>query len=332
MELIEAYILEVTRRLPEKKRQEAEKELRVTIAEMLPEDCSEEETKAALEKLGSPVIVASRFHKQPLYLIGPRYFDVYVTYVKKIVPIAAALAFIFGLIDSLTDYSSGQELIKLVIKSFMNGFGSAFDVAVQVVVWVTIIFAIMERTNKEKSEQPLTTKFKEWTVNDLKAVKAAPEKKAISKSEVIWGAIWIVVWANMYYYANHWIGIYEENGNGLTFVTAVFNQKVLFHYWYSIVIIIGLEVALILFKIIKGHWTKSLAIYNAVVEVISSIVFIVILVNPHLLNRSFVTYASQHWSVPSNQLVSGFVITGIFIFVISAVFNSFDGFRKASMG
>ena len=329
MKLLDTYILEVTRRLPEKKRAQAERELRTTIKEMLVEDASEEDVKAALEKLGSPALVASHYHKQPMYLIGPRYFDVYVMFLKRIIPIAAMFSLVWGIIDSFIGYDGGQEMVQFVIKSFAQSVGNTIELCFQVFFWLTLIFAILERTDKDKDEQPLTMKLKKWTVDDLKTVKAPPKKRAISKSEVFWGFIWTAVWAMLYFYANQFIGIYEDSGNGLTFVTAVFNQKVLLHYLPAVVLVIILEVSLILYKFISGQWTKKLAIYNAAVEVISSLVFMIILVNPNLLNQGFITYMSNHFSVEANQMASGFVIGGIFIFVISAAINSFDGFRKA---
>ena len=77
MKLIEVYIQEVTRRLPEKNREDIALELRSTIEDMLPDDYREEDVKSVLEKLGNPAILASGYRDQPMYLIGPRYFDVY---------------------------------------------------------------------------------------------------------------------------------------------------------------------------------------------------------------------------------------------------------------
>ena len=77
MNLIEVYIQEVTRRLPEKSREDIALELRSTIEDMLPDDYNEEDVKLVLEKLGNPASLASGYQDQPMYLIGPRYFDVY---------------------------------------------------------------------------------------------------------------------------------------------------------------------------------------------------------------------------------------------------------------
>lgn len=84
MNLIEIYIYEVTRRLPEKNREDIALELQSTIEDMLPVDYSEKDVKMVLEKLGSPVTLASGYGDRPMHLIGPRYFNVYVTLLKMI--------------------------------------------------------------------------------------------------------------------------------------------------------------------------------------------------------------------------------------------------------
>ncbi len=52
MNLIDLYIQEVAKRLPEKNREDITLELRSTIDDMLPEDYNEEDVKSVLEKLG----------------------------------------------------------------------------------------------------------------------------------------------------------------------------------------------------------------------------------------------------------------------------------------
>ncbi|MEB9851781.1 hypothetical protein P4K42_32030, partial [Bacillus cereus] len=73
MNLIDLYIQEVAKRLPEKNREDITLELRSTIDDMLPEDYNEKDVK----KLGSPVSLANGYLDRPMHLIGPRYFDVY---------------------------------------------------------------------------------------------------------------------------------------------------------------------------------------------------------------------------------------------------------------
>ncbi len=88
MNLIDVYIHEVTRRLPEKSREDIALELRSTIEDMLPDDYTEKDVEEVLSKLGNPAVLASNYSEKPMHLIGPRYFDVYVTLLKMIIPIA----------------------------------------------------------------------------------------------------------------------------------------------------------------------------------------------------------------------------------------------------
>lgn len=49
---------------------------------MLPDNYNEDDEKRVLEKLGSPVSLANGYLDRPMHLIGPRYFDVYLTLLK----------------------------------------------------------------------------------------------------------------------------------------------------------------------------------------------------------------------------------------------------------
>jgi len=70
MNLIEIYIQEVTRRLPEKSRGDIALELQSTIEDMLPENYSEQDVKTSLAQLGSPATFANGYLDRPMHLIG----------------------------------------------------------------------------------------------------------------------------------------------------------------------------------------------------------------------------------------------------------------------
>ena len=72
-----------------------------------------------------------------------------------------------------------------------------------------------------------------------------------------------------------------------------------------------------------------MAIFNAVNELIATMVFIVILSNPNLIHPKFLTYMTDLFSMTEGQLTAWIVGGGISIFVVFAVFNIFDGFRKS---
>ncbi|MEC2078144.1 HAAS signaling domain-containing protein [Metabacillus fastidiosus] len=331
MNLIEIYIQEVTRRLPEKNRDDIALELRSTIEDMLSDDYSEEDVKAALEKLGNPATLASRYKDRPMHLIGPRYFDVYVTLLKMILPIATVISLISIIPEYFIDYHGEEAVINVVLDLIGLGIWKIIEVGIQVFFWLTLVFAILERTDKGKEEHPLTASLKKWTPDDLKNIAYIPKKKAISKFEVFGSLMWTAIWATIYFYAHHLLGVYERDGNGLEFVTPSLNQEALLQYWPIVLVIIGLEIALALYKLIKGQWTKRMAISNTVLQLIATVVLIVILLNPNLLNKDFLTYMMDLFTVTNHQLQMWIVGGGILIFIISAAISVFDGFRKASI-
>lgn len=329
MNIIEIYIQEVTRRLPEKSREDIGLELRSTIEDMLPDDYTEENVKVVLEKLGNPVTLASRYRDRPMHLIGPRYFDIYVSLLKMIIPIATVIAIISMIAEYFISYSGEEAVINVVLSVLGEGIARIFDVGLNVFFWLTLVFAIIERTDKEKDTQPLTTAFKKWTPDDLKNIPNISKKRAISKVEVFGSLMWTTIWATLYFYANHLVGVYEGNGERLEFVTPVFNPEILLSYWLIVLVVIGLDIALALYQLIKCQWTKKMAIFNAVNELIATIVFIVILSNPNLIHPKFLTYMTDLFSMTEGQLTAWIVGGGISIFVVFAVFNIFDGFRKS---
>lgn len=329
MNLIEIYIQEVTRRLSENNREDIALELRSSIEDMLPEDYTEDDVKKVLERLGNPASLASGYHDRPMYLIGPRYFDLYVSLFKLILPIASVIALISMIASYFFSYNGEEAILNIVIKVFAEGIWFLIEVGIQVAFWLTLTFAIIERLDKGKDMEPLTMNYTKWTPDDLKNVTIIPMKRSISKGEVYFSLIWTAIWATVYFYAQQLLGIYVNKGNGLEFVTPALNQDVLLSYWPFVVSVIGLEIALAFFKLIKGQWTRKLAIFNTVYEVIATVVIIVIMINPNMFQLEFTSYMADLFSITIEQFKNRVISGVIFLFVIFGVFNVYDGFRKA---
>lgn len=329
MNLIEVYIQEVTRRLPEKNRADIALELRSTIEDMLPDEYSEEDIKEVLKKLGNPAALAAGYRDQPMHLIGPRYFDVYVSLLKMILPIAAAIALISMAAEFIFDFSQGDTIVNVMLHFMGEGIWRLIEVAIQVFFWLTIVFAMIERVDKGKDQHPLSPSLKPWTPDDLKNITYIPKKKAITKFEVFGSLMWTAIWATLYFYADRLIGIYRGGGEDLEFKIPAVNQEVLLSYWPIVVVIIALEVGLALYKLIAGQWTKRMAIYNTGLELFAAIVFIFIVLNPNLLQQEFVAYMADLFSISAaqfkNWLIGGMIIT----FLIYDGISIYDGIRKS---
>ncbi|PEJ75760.1 hypothetical protein CN888_06355 [Bacillus wiedmannii] len=331
MNLIDIYVEEVAKRLPEKNREDIILELRSTIEDMLPTDYNEDDEKRVLEKLGSPVSLANGYLDRPMYLIGPRYFDVYTTLLKMIIPIAAVIALIAMVAENFVGYDGEQAVLNVILNLIGKGIGEIIEVGLHVFFWLTLVFAILERTDKDKGTEPLTTSLKKWTPDDLKNISYIPKKKAISKFEVFGGLMWTAIWATLYFYANHLVGVYSSTGSGLKFVAPTFNQDVLLQYWLIVVMIIVFEIAISLYKLVQGQWTKRLAIGNTILQIAGTIVFIIIVVNPHIFTDGFITFVANVFTISLEELKKWLIGGGILIYVLSAALNIYDGFRKASV-
>jgi hypothetical protein len=174
MKLIDLYIYEVTRRLPEKNREDIALELQSTIEDMLPAEPTEDEVKRVLVQLGNPAVMASGYLDRPMHLIGPKYFDVYVSLLKIVLPIAMIVAFISLFGETIATMSSEKTLPTIILTIIGQGIWQLLSTAMQAAFWITVVFVVIERTEKAADQIPVTMNFKKWTPEDLKNVSTIP--------------------------------------------------------------------------------------------------------------------------------------------------------------
>lgn len=328
MRLIDIYIQEVTRRLPEKNREDIALELRSTIEDMLPEKYTEVEVKEVLAKLGSPATLASGYLDRPMHLIGPRYFDLYVTLLKIIIPIVAVVLLIVVIAENIFSYSGEQEAISTLIIG--KGITEAFSASLQLFFWITLVFAILERTDKSKEESPLTINFKKWTPADLNNIPYKLEGKSISKMDIFASIFGIAIFIAVYFNAEKLLRVYETVNGKLQMVVPLFNQEVLQSYWVIVLIAIGLEITLVFYKFIVGQWTTRVAKLNLVRNIVTSTVFIIIFSNSNVIESGFFKFIEDLFDT-SLELESNSISVLIILFVIFAVIDVIQGFRKANI-
>lgn len=329
MNLIDLYIQEVTRRLPEKSRDDIAQELRSTIEDSLPDDYTEEDVKGVLKKLGNPAVLASGYMDRPTHLIGPQFYGAFVQLLKLILPIAVAVTLIVFFVEKMVTFPAGQAVIIVIFESIGEGIVRVLGVAMHTFFWITAVFAIMERVDL-KNQKPLGPLFKEWTPDDLIKVPALAKEKSIPMFELFWRLFWLAIWVTVYFNATYIVGVYEKGENGLVSVTPSLNQDVLNSYWLLIVIAVAMEIALSLYKWIVKQWTIKLAIANTIFQFISSILFIKIFSDPNLFTPSFSGFLSGLFTSIDNP-AAWFVRGIIAIFVIFAALDAFTGFKKANL-
>lgn len=333
MELIELYIQEVTRRLPEKSREDIALELQSTIEDMLPENHTEQDVKAVLLKLGDPVTLASGYRDRPMHLIGPRYYDVYISLLKMILPIAAVISLI-GLVGDNPFRDMGDNTVMDAVLTIIGkAIAGIISTGIQVFFWLTLSFAILERMDTSKDQSPLTKDLKPWTPENLKDIPNISKKKAIHMIEVFASLLGLSVFAALYFNAANLLGVYEKRNGSLIFVTPSFNQEILNSYWLLVSCVVIFGVILAIYKLFLRQWTLKLAFFHAIYQLLSTLTFIIIISNPNLLNPEFIAYEMTLFSIDDSidEWKSSIYWGLIFITIFFAAYDSYQGFRKAKI-
>jgi len=329
MERLDIYIQEVTRRLPEKSRMEIEMELKSTILDMMPDNYTESDVDAALTQLGSPAKLANQYHERPNYLIGPNFYDSYITILKMSATIAVIIGLIVAVIDHVITRPDDITLLEAGISFISNFVGTIIMALMNVFAWTTVTFAMLDRLVDDAS-----MKKKKWVPEDLKHIKPIEPKKQISKGEIFFSLFWTAVWATLYFKASDILGIYEKSKDDgkLEFVEPLFNQEVLLSFWPIVVAFIAFEIGMALYKWMVGRWTKKIAVLNLIYHIVFVIFGLFFINQDHVFNVEFIQYMGDLFDVEKENLQSVWnkvVYGAVLITIITAVLDSFEGFRKA---
>ena len=320
-DLIDRYVYQVTKRLPQTQRTDIEQELRGLIDDMLAARTgapSKEDVTAVLRELGHPAELASKYSGSKRWLIGPGYFDIYMMVVKIVL---AATGFGIVLAQVIGFVSAPPQNIWTAFGLF---FASVFNGLIQAFAWVTVIFALIERFAKDTPY-----KNKDWNPADLPPV---PEQKAtIKRSEPIVGIVFTVLFLVVINTMPHLLGAYMFTGSRT--IVPVFDLTVFYRLLPLIDVMICLGLVKELLRLIVGRYTISLSVALVVVNVMSMIMFIW-LFGPAsgIWNADFMiqigtpwslsAQAAQLWSVVPKVLV-GLCIFGNVIDSIQLVVRAF---------
>ncbi|GAB0170206.1 membrane protein [Lysinibacillus sp. CTST325] len=333
MNLIDAYIHEVTKRISKDKRDKTRLELKSTIEDMLPEDYSESDIKDVLKKLGNPVEVAASYQKTPRFIIGPEVFDTYIKTIKLVIPWAILITIIVQMIESIVLYNGEGALLTTIIKTISITISHTISVIVYVLFWITVAFIVIERSGGKNVQIPLIKNHPEWTPDDLAKVKIIPKEKTISLNDNIFSFLGIAIFSFAFFNANHLLGIYTSpNKGGLKFVMPIFNQDVLLSFAPIVLCCIVLSVALTLWKLKVGQWTMLIAVTNALLQCTGVIVFILMAIHPDLIHSPAVPYIAAITGTTSAKIlfaIDRILFVSIAIAIIANAFDIYNGFKKA---
>ncbi len=334
MKYVERYIYAVTRYLPEKDREEVGRELRSNIEDMLMEDYSEENIKRVLEEMGSPYELSNRYLDQEKYLIGPRVYHTYMDTLKILLIVAVvvgAITFTVDLlvnINSLESINSLSAIIEMTVRIIASGIGIMFNVVVGFFFWVTLGFIIAEKTNA--LDEMKSSKDKAFLVEDLKEIPKSTGKK-ISKVEMAFSLILTIAFLGILLFRLDLIAVFIAGEGSYP----IFNESTIKSYLILILIVGALSISLTLYKLVMGRWNRKLAIASTVYALISLAATIIILLDPNLLDQSFLNFMSSNFktwgfdlSTNLGKLKLGFIVVASIITVIEIGSALYQGFRR----
>ena len=319
--LIDRYVFDVVRRLPEGERGDVERELRANIRDMLPEDSQEAETVRVLESLGDPRKLAEQYRINPRYLISPAMFEQYVAAVRVILPIVAVGMGLMGLLIGLA-----EGTIVTVADAIQSAIGNGVSAAISALFTTTMGFALADYYRYKGTPE-------KWSPKDLPDV---PSKEAvrISRGETITGMIFsavLIAFAFAVMRNPQLLGWYERSRAAVPLFTPQALAR--FVPWFIFASLMSLGVSC--YKLIVGRWNYPLAVANTAYNLGSAIIFLLFLMGPDTFNAAIADRIAEILSISQQQLARlgriGIITTGTMV-VIFSVLDIGSGWRKARKG
>ena len=328
MNLIDIYIYEVTKWLPEKSKVEIGEELRGNIEDMLPDNYTEEDVKIVLNSLGNPRTLATNYSGNKRYIIGPVFYDSYIRVLLITMAAMAGIILLGHLIGGITNFSNYSSVITFFIDIFTDSLIGIIQGAFQVFTWVTITFIFIDKIAHSTDSIPLVKP--KWTTDQLTRRTVQKQKYQIPKSEAIFGFIWTIVWILVLVFSQHLLGWYETENGELVLKASLFNQSVLNTYMPLLIALAILEISLAGLKYVLGKWTYYTATFYTIQSTFVIAILYKMLYDASLFNNDFIDRFNRLVETNTNGTIPSSIIAIILaIIIVISVFDCSFAFYKA---
>ncbi|GGD91477.1 HAAS signaling domain-containing protein [Paenibacillus nasutitermitis] len=282
MEVIDRYIYAVTQRLPKQQREDIKQELQSLIEDMLEEripdgPIAKEDVERVLLELGHPNELAAKYRGYERYLIGPMLFDAYLTILKIVMAsIAIGLTAVWA-IETFVSHSG-------ILDPIANYLTSLVSAAAQGFVWVTVIFAWIERRQR-LNVAGNDSRNKAWKPSDLPPIPDA--KTQIKRSGPISSIFFTIVVLVICLYSTDLLGVWRLHDGTLT-VVSFLNNDVFRHYWPLLWMVAAFSILREIVRIIVQQRSGKLLVFHIVVTLIITVLMCTLFADNALLNPDFI--------------------------------------------
>ena len=262
-----------------------------------------EAERAVLTELGDPAILAAEYADRPLQLIGPRFYLTWKRLLILLLWIVPPVA--------LVGVAISQALVGAPLGTLIGeSLGVALSAAVHVAFWVTVVFAILERTGARTGM--------EWDVDQL------PELQGSSTSRT--DTIASVVLAGLFSAALIWDqlrGAVRLDGESLS----VLHPELWPTWILAVVALLALEIALAVVVLIRGRWTAALAALNTALAVAFMSWALTLIGRGELINPEFIDLV-LHANGVDAPTVRMIVVILVVAVVATSLWDIVDGWLK----
>ncbi|MET8911600.1 permease prefix domain 1-containing protein [Micromonospora sp. NPDC004551] len=304
--LTDRYLAATLRTVPAARRAEIETELRGSIEDMIDgrrADGRDADTaeREVLTELGNPAQLAARYADRRLQLIGPAYYLAWERLMKLLLSfVPATVGIIVGLLEATDGKNPGGAVGE--------GVATALQVAVQIAFWVTLVFAVLERTNTSLN-------LPAWSVDELPEVQA---NRQITLVDVTAAIGWLVL-VIAYLPIQHFHSFVPSGDDGNLPIL----DPALWSFWLPFLIAVlvatvGVEIA----KYRAGRWTWPLVAVNAVLDLAFAVPVVWLMSTDRLLNPDFVDRFTWLGREENLNTIATIVVAGTVLVVVWDIVDS----------
>jgi hypothetical protein len=315
--LTDRYVTATVRDLDDDQRAEVERELRTTIEDMIDGHLEAgaasrpEAERAVLVELGDPVRLAAGYTGRPLYLIGPGVYPqwrrVLTVLLSTLVPLVAAVNLVVRLfVDDIETQGVGPAVVSALWVGFM--------VAVNVVFWVTVAFALAERGK-------VTTGVEVGWNPDQLPDDVGPGRVGLGETVA---SVGFLVAAGLAIIWQQTSSPVTSGGESVPVLDPDLWSGVL--PWLLLVLVAQAVLAVLAYR--RGRWTTALALGNVALDLAFALPLLVLLRAGDLYNPAFVDVLVEGgWAEAERDLTLSTVI-GVVVVLVWSVVETLRNLRR----
>jgi hypothetical protein len=309
--LTDRYVEATLRRLPGHQRQDIERELRASIADAVDDRIAAGDEpgvaeKSVLTELGEPARLAAGYADRPLYLIGPA---LYVDYIRVLTALLATVLPIVAAVIAVIGAFANDPVGTIIGKTV----GTTLTTAVHIVVWVTLAFAVLERTGTD-----LRLHNQPWSPDSL----PAPPSRRVRLGELIAESLATVVFSTLILLSPIFRIELDRTGQPIPlFDPWLWDTGIVYVYVVLVVASLGFSFARYYTK-----WSLPTALIGALVQMVPAILLIWLADAHHVINPAFI--AATGWPEAATRWITpGLIILGV-LGILSAILETFRRARQ----